>query len=110
MERIKGVVRVCKAASKRPHSRTNTDINHIAAETQSATLLTREGPAVHRELCHVLQALNVSQMQSVRLPGEFKSGIMVYVSMVLLLLLQDFPHTGQNQICRAAAALDDVLA
>ncbi|WIA30393.1 hypothetical protein OEZ86_000479 [Tetradesmus obliquus] len=79
MERIKGVVCVCKAASKRPHSRTNTDINHIAAETQSATLLTREGPAVHRELCHVLQALNVSQMQSVRLPGEFKSGIMVYV-------------------------------
>eukprot|EP00883_Tetradesmus_obliquus_P004781 jgi/Sobl393_1/1515/SZX72241.1 len=79
MERIKSVVRVCKAASKRPHSRTNTDINHIAAETQSATLLTREGPAVHRELCHVLQALNVSQMQSVRLPGEFKSGIMVYV-------------------------------
>jgi hypothetical protein len=80
MERIKSVVRVCKAASKKPHSCSNTDINHIAAETQSVILLAREGPAVHRELCHVLQALNVSQMQSVRLPGEFKSGIMVYVS------------------------------
>jgi hypothetical protein len=80
MERIKGVVRVCKAASKKPHSRSNTDINLIAAETQSVTLLTREGPVVHRELCHVLQALSVSQMQSVRLPGDYKSGILVYVS------------------------------
>eukprot|EP00882_Tetradesmus_deserticola_P020266 GHRQ01021858.1.p1 GENE.GHRQ01021858.1~~GHRQ01021858.1.p1 ORF type:complete len:173 (-),score=57.38 GHRQ01021858.1:194-712(-) len=84
MERVKTVVRVCKAAFKKPHSRSNADITHIAAETQSLTLLTREGPAVHRELCHVLQALTVSQMQSVRLPGEFKSSIMVYVSMLLL--------------------------
>ncbi|KAF6253000.1 hypothetical protein COO60DRAFT_1643534 [Scenedesmus sp. NREL 46B-D3] len=78
-QRIKGVVRVCKAASKKPHSRSNTDISHIAAETQSVKLLTRDGAAVHRELCHVLQTLSVSQMQSVRLPGEFKSSIMVYV-------------------------------
>jgi hypothetical protein len=96
MERIKSVVRVCKAASKRPHSRSNADINHIAAETQSITLLTREGPAVHRELCHVLQTLDVSQMQSVRLPGEFKSGIMVYVSdcTVIASILQSPLHTG----------------
>lgn len=80
MERMNTVARVCKAGFKKPHSRTNTDVNCIAAETQHVSILSRGGPAVHRELCHVVQTLQLGQMESLRLPGDFKSGVFGYVS------------------------------
>src|SRR5690348_2600504 len=83
MERMNNAVRVCKAASKTPHSRTSTDIQLKAAETQDILLLNREGPAVHRELCHVVQALQLKQMEALRLPGHHKSAVFGHVRLAL---------------------------
>lgn len=80
MEHMKMAVRVCRAASKKPHSRTKQDISLIMSETSKIPLLTRNGPAVHRDLCHVMQAVQLQQMQSLKLPSDFKSAAFVHVS------------------------------
>lgn len=80
MERMKTCLKVSRAASKKPQSRSNMDINLIAAETQAVQLLMQQGPAVHRDLCHVVQHCSLAQIQSIRLPGEHPDGLFIYVS------------------------------
>jgi hypothetical protein len=80
MERIKTCMKVVRAANKKPQNRSNTDVNHIVAETQALQLLTQHGPGVHRDLCHVVQHSSLGQLSSFRLPGEHPHGLFIYVS------------------------------
>jgi hypothetical protein len=81
MERIKSCSKVLRAGSKKPAARGTLDINHLAAETQAIPLLAQHGAGVHRDLCHVVQAQELQQMASLRLPGEHSCGLLVYVSL-----------------------------
>jgi hypothetical protein len=80
MERMKSCVKVSRAASKKPQTRNNVEINYILAETQTVQLLASHGPGVHRDLCHVLQYCSLGEMSSFRLPGEHPHGLLIYVS------------------------------
>jgi len=80
MERSKTIARVCRAAAKRPQNRSNLDIAYIAAETQHLVCFTQHGPAAHRDLCHVVQVLRLNEMNALKLPGEHKCGVLMYVS------------------------------
>lgn len=74
MERIKTVVRICRALAKKPQLRNSIDISYIAAETEGLALMTKDGPGVHKDLCHVAKVTSLNEMQSFRLPGDFKGG------------------------------------
>lgn len=54
MEKSKTVMRVIRAAAKKPSQRNGVDIGYVMQESQKAGLLTANGPGQHRDLCHVV--------------------------------------------------------
>eukprot|EP00198_Chlamydomonas_reinhardtii_P001705 XP_001691041.1 predicted protein [Chlamydomonas reinhardtii] len=71
LERIKTIKRVCRALSKKPQLRTSIEVGYIMAETEKQPLLTREGPGVHRDLCHVARVVSLKEMDSWKLPPQW---------------------------------------
>jgi hypothetical protein len=81
LERAKSVLRCLRAASKKPHMRSSADIIALVAETAGVPAITQYGTHVHRELCYMLTARRLTEMESFRLPAEYTTGVLVHVRM-----------------------------
>ncbi|KAG2500801.1 hypothetical protein HYH03_001563 [Edaphochlamys debaryana] len=71
LERIKTIKRVCRALSKKPQLRTSIEVGYVMSETEKLALLTRDGPGVHRDLCHVARVVSLKEMDSWKLPPQW---------------------------------------
>ncbi|GLI59023.1 hypothetical protein VaNZ11_000849, partial [Volvox africanus] len=68
LERIKVIKRIGRALARKPQLRTSIEVGYIQEETERLALMTREGPGVHRDLCHVARLVSLKEMESLKLP------------------------------------------
>ncbi|CAG9463655.1 unnamed protein product [Pedinophyceae sp. YPF-701] len=69
MERMSQVQFAKKALRKRAQARTLLDIQHLMKQTEDVSLLTKNGAAVHRDLCHVLKLRTLEQGDTWNIDG-----------------------------------------
>jgi hypothetical protein len=85
MDRIRVVRSITRALHKKPQQRSPSDIALLMSETEGLPLMTKDGPGVHRDLCHIARCISIADMSTLRLPAELKAGggstgALIYVS------------------------------
>ncbi|EFJ50702.1 hypothetical protein VOLCADRAFT_116719 [Volvox carteri f. nagariensis] len=68
LERTTVIKRICRALAKKPQLRNSIEVGYIQGETEWLAMMTRDGPGVHRDLCHVARLVALKEMESLKLP------------------------------------------
>ncbi|GMH39614.1 hypothetical protein BSKO_07512 [Bryopsis sp. KO-2023] len=79
MEASAELVRIKKAMKKAPQARSEADVQRIMKKTEEVPLLIHDGPAVHKDLCHVLKCKRFGESETMKIQFDQKTAPAFYL-------------------------------